>query len=273
MSEPFVSVLVPVFNMEGYIGASIHSVLRGDLQAVEVIVVDDGSTDGTGRVVQLYTERSSPTYDSRVHYVRQSNRGKSAAVNRALSLARGDYIAMLDADDQFAHNGLSALYNAHTDAGGQENEFVIGGFEVFDDERVYGVREPPAISNPQKLHDKFYLSWKTPFHLNASLISRSLIEQVGGLDEHLHRCIDGDYALRLLGQATRVAVVGDIVYRYRKYRASIISRLRYRLKTALYRPRVVWKNYRGMRRWMAVTFGLAMDAGKMMYEVFDSYKA
>jgi glycosyltransferase involved in cell wall biosynthesis len=268
-----VSVVIPSYNMAEYIVAAINSVIDGDFQAVEVIVVDDGSTDETNQIVRTYTDRSSPTFDSRVRYVRQSNKGKSAAVNRALSLARGDCIAMLDADDQFTSEGLSALYNARFDAQGNEFDLVIGGFEVFDDERVCGTRLPPDVSNPQKLHDRFYLRWKTPFHLNASLISRSLIDNVGGLDEHLHRCIDGDFALRLLSQATHVAVVDDIVYRYRKYRDSTKSRLRYRLKTALYRPRVVWKNYSGIRRWAAVPFGIAMDMGKMVYEIFNSYKA
>jgi hypothetical protein len=76
----------------------------------------------------------------------------------------------------------------------------------------------------------------------------------------------------MLKEAESVNTVDEIVYRYRKHRTSPLERVKYRLKTARYRPQVVWKNYDGWRRWVAVPFALAMDAGKLVYELISDYK-
>jgi glycosyltransferase involved in cell wall biosynthesis len=267
-----VSVIIPAYNMGEYIGAAIESVLQGTLDDVEVIVIDDGSTDSTQSVVANYCDPSSASYDPRVHYEYQSNHGKSSAVNRGLDIACGSYVTMLDADDQLTEEGLKARYEARFGKDGESSDLIIGGFEVFDHQRIYGERKPPVADDPEWLHNRFYLHWKTPFHLNACLVSRDLLNKVGRLDETIHRCIDGDYALRLLQKAETIQVIDRIVYRYRKHRSSLLERVKYRLRTARYRPRVVWKNYGGWRRYAAVPFGLALDAGKLAYELVDSYK-
>jgi len=270
---PSISVVIPAYNMAEYIDEAIHSVLNGDFEDLEVIVIDDGSTDATRSVVAKYSDPATSSYDPRVCYEYQTNNGKSAAVNWGLDIACGSYVTMLDADDQLTPESLKSRYEVRFDEeSGELCDLIIGGFEVFDHRRTYGERPSPLFSDPKQLYRRFYLHWKTPFHLNACLISRSLIDKVGGLDETIHRCIDGDYALRLLQEAESIKVVDDIVYRYRKHRSSPLGRIRYRLKTARYRPKVVWKNYDGWRRYAAVPFGFAMDAGKLVYELFDSYK-
>ncbi len=88
---PTVSVIVPAYNCGPYLGEALDSVLGQTLPPCEVIVVDDGSTDDTPGVCAAYGDR--------IRYVRQPNRGPSAARNAALALAKGDYLALLDADD------------------------------------------------------------------------------------------------------------------------------------------------------------------------------
>jgi glycosyltransferase involved in cell wall biosynthesis len=91
MSGPLVSVVIPAYNSERFVDEAIDSVLRQSHQRIEVIVVDDGSTDGTAARVRAYGDR--------VRYVHQANAGVGAARNRGLALATGDYIAFLDDDD------------------------------------------------------------------------------------------------------------------------------------------------------------------------------
>lgn len=268
-----VSVVIPAYNMAEYIDEAICSVLEGSFRDLEVIVIDDGSTDSTDSIVAKYTDPLSSKYDARVRYEYQKNKGKSSAVNHGLGIAKGAYVTILDADDQLTPSSLKARYECRFDNDGCLFDLVIGGFEVFDYSQTYGTRLPPDPATPSDLYDRFYLRWRTPFHLNAALISKRLIKEVGGLDETLHRCIDGDYALRLLKNAETLNIVNDVVYRYRKYRSSVFNRMRYRLKTARYRPKVVWKNYDGWRRWAAVPFGIAMDTGKLFYELVANYKS
>ena len=269
---PQVSVVIPAYNMGEYIGDAIESVLQGTLDNFELIVIDDGSTDSTASVVKRYTDPSSELYDSRVRYEWQKNQGKSAAVNFGFTLATGEYVTILDADDEFTSNSLKKRIQMRYSPEGNLCGLVIGGFEVFDREGVHGCRPAPEEKDPDRLRDRFYMRWKTPFSLSACLIRKNLVKQVGGLDESLHRCIDGDYVLRLLEATNNVGTVNDIVYRYRKHRTSPLERVRYRLKTAWYRPQVVWENYSGYHRLAAVPFGLVMDAGKLVYELFDTYK-
>ena len=87
------SVVIPTYNREALIGAAVESVLRQSYKHIEIIVVDDGSTDRTRQVVQAYGER--------VRYVHQANAGAASARNRGLREARGEFIALLDSDDEW----------------------------------------------------------------------------------------------------------------------------------------------------------------------------
>ncbi len=214
-----------------------------------------------------YADPASTTYDPRVQYVRQRNSGKSRAVNQGMAALTGEYLTVVDADDQLTPDSLSIRLQAFCQAEPSSVDVVIGAFTVFDDRRVYGTRRAPRDSDPARLRARFYMSWKIPFHLNACLMRRSLVDRVGGYDPGVRRCVDGDYALRMLAEATGVAVVPDVVYRYRKHRDSASERIRYRLRTAWDRPKVVWKNYRGWRRGLGVPAGLVLDGCKLLYRV------
>ena len=89
-----VSVIIPAFNAAEHIRQTLNSVLAQTYQAIEVIVVDDGSADATGAIVEEFVKK-----DARFQLVRQSNAGVGAARNTAIRKARGKYIAPLDADD------------------------------------------------------------------------------------------------------------------------------------------------------------------------------
>jgi glycosyltransferase involved in cell wall biosynthesis len=87
-------VIIPAFNAAEYIRETLHAVLAQTYRALEVIVVDDGSADATGSIVKEFVKK-----DARVHLVRQCNAGVGAARNTAIRMARGEYIASMDADD------------------------------------------------------------------------------------------------------------------------------------------------------------------------------
>jgi glycosyltransferase involved in cell wall biosynthesis len=91
MNSPLISCLVPVFNGAKYLAEALDSILKQTYRPIEIIVVDDGSTDRTPAVAACYGDR--------IRYVRQDNAGAPSARNLGLSLARGEFVAFLDADD------------------------------------------------------------------------------------------------------------------------------------------------------------------------------
>jgi len=234
-------------------------------------VIDDGSTDHTRAVVSAFTENMSPAYDARVRYFYQENAGKSAAVNRALEHIRGQYVAILDADDQLPPTGLEARYNAIELAEGEPPELVIGGFEVFDGDKTLGKRPAPNTVDSNVLRRQFFFSYKTPFHLNSCLIAHSLIHRVGKMDEKLHRSHDQDYNIRVLEEAKGVSIVDNLVYQYRKYRSTHTERIKYRLRDLIDRPKMICKHTKGMARIFAIGMAGMYDLGKLIYEIRGAY--
>ena len=94
MQEALVSVIVPAFNAASYIRQTLNSVLAQTYRKIEVILVDDGSSDSTAKIVEEFVAR-----DPRFQLIRQANAGVGAARNTAIKRARGKYLAPLDTDD------------------------------------------------------------------------------------------------------------------------------------------------------------------------------
>ncbi len=104
MTEPLVSVIVPVYNARQYLTQCIESVLNQSYENIELILVDDGSTDKSSDIYDEYCKR-----DERVQAVRQQNTGVSGARNKGIDLAKGEYIAFVDSDDELMTDGIKIL--------------------------------------------------------------------------------------------------------------------------------------------------------------------
>lgn len=105
-SEMKVSVIVPVYNVEKYLPECVQSLLDQTLDKVEIVLVDDGSNDGSGKMIDEYAERHP-----NIVAIHQENSKLGAARNHGLSVARGEYIAYLDSDDFLTQDALEKLYN------------------------------------------------------------------------------------------------------------------------------------------------------------------
>ncbi len=181
---PLVSVVVPTFNRASQVGQALDSVLAQDYLQRELIVVDDGSTDHTPRILAAYGER--------IQVIRQGNRGVSAARNQGILAARGDFIALLDSDDYWLPGKLSsqvAFFQQHP------------SLQFCQTEEIW-IRNGRRV-NPKRRHRKFagmIFEKSLPLCLispSAVLLRRSLLDEVGLFDETLPACEDYDLWLRI----------------------------------------------------------------------------
>lgn len=106
MGGSMVSVIVAVYNGEDYLAQALDSVLKQSFQDIEILIVDDGSTDNTAAVAKPYTERSN------VQYIFQKNRGQGAALNTGASIAKGEFLSFIDYDDIWVFNKLQLQLKA-----------------------------------------------------------------------------------------------------------------------------------------------------------------
>lgn len=107
MSDPKISIIVPVYNVQEYLAGCLESILAQTFQDFEVICVDDGSTDESGSIAEEYAQK-----ESRIHVIHQKNKGLSGARNTGLDKAKGKYVAFCDSDDYYHPEFLERMHEA-----------------------------------------------------------------------------------------------------------------------------------------------------------------
>ncbi|HEX3178551.1 MAG TPA: glycosyltransferase [Methylomirabilota bacterium] len=192
MSAPSVSVLMAVYNGEPWLGEALGSVLEQSLKDLELIVVDDGSTDGTA-------ERLAAIRDPRLSVLKQSRGGQTAALNRALRAARAPLVARIDADDVALPERLArqaAFLSAHHEVG------LLGtaAREIAPSGGVVETLTPPCEDRDIRRA----LMRANPFIHSSVMFRRSTIDRVGLYDESF--AVAQDYELWLrMSRVTRLA--------------------------------------------------------------------
>ena len=105
-SKPLVSIIVPVYQVKNYVGECVESLLRQTYTNLEILLVDDGSTDGSGAICDEYARG-----DNRIRVIHQENQGLSSARNTGLDQAKGEYVAFVDSDDAVRLDYIETLYD------------------------------------------------------------------------------------------------------------------------------------------------------------------
>lgn len=198
---PTVSVIIPVYNRETFIAEAIQSVLSQTFTDLELIIIDDGSTDNTAQIVQAVD-------DPRLRYIPQENRGVSAARNHGISLAQGDYIAFLDSDDSYLPTKLErqiALFQADSTLGMVYTEALIVN-------QLTGATNTLDYTPSGHIYREI-LFRDSPLRLSTVMVSREAIQQVGGFDESMRIAEDTDFIIRVT-KAYPVGVVTDPLTHY-----------------------------------------------------------
>lgn len=210
--KDLISVIMPVYNVKSYLSQSIESVLNQDHRNLELILIDDGSTDGSGAVCDDYGAK-----DSRVRVIHQKNGGAAAAKNAGLRIASGEYLCFVDSDDYLEPNVYGHMLKTL-----KENNADAAQFSFRD---VYQNRTEDQLLTPGILDEKAYLTrfakdWTCPLLWNK-LYRRSLYD--GIFFEEGHKIDDEYFTYQGFLNPCKVVLDDKIIYNYRKRGSSVMS--------------------------------------------------
>lgn len=220
MNKPLVSIIVPVYNAQKCIAQCIESILSQTYQNFELIIMNDGSKDDSGKICDEYA-----TKDPRVKVIHKENSGVSDTRNQALALARGEYLQFVDADDWLAINATETLVSAIIE---NDCELVISDFyRVVDNkvsskgsidyEGILSLKEF-ALHLMERPADFYYgVLWN-------KLFKKSIIDEYQlNMDPKISWCEDFIFNLRYLAHTNHIYVLQVPIYYYVKTKNSLVS--------------------------------------------------
>ncbi|MBO8173073.1 MAG: glycosyltransferase [Bacillaceae bacterium] len=202
-----ISVIIPVYNREQFIAEAIDSVLNQTYPQVEIIVVNDGSTDETARVLN--------TYRDKIRYIEQENRGPSAARNTGIRAARGDFIAFLDSDDLFLPEKLAEQIRLFD----QENVgLVYSWYYKLDYNKKRKRLLRPCFSEDRQIMQKQLLERTHTIRTSTVMMQKNCFHDVGLFNERYFYSQDWDMWLRTASRYDFACVKKPLaVYRRHRY--------------------------------------------------------
>jgi len=213
MLDSLVSIIMPAYNAEKYIGDSIKSVLAQTYSNWELIVVDDGSTDSTAAVVQEFAAR-----DSRIKYIFQENGRLGKARNTGIRNAAGSLIAFLDSDDLWVETKLEAQTRAIAE---KKADVVFSKAWIFTDQDITGETETMLSTVGLFSGPDFFdsLVRQNQLPILTVLLKKAALDRVGLFEEEkpYHGCEDYDLWLRLAKAEFIFYGMPDVLARYRRH--------------------------------------------------------
>lgn len=211
-----ISIVVPVFNGEAFFEKSLQSLLAQTLEDLEIIIINDGSTDGTQKIIDAYQERYPDKIKSRL----VENGGAGKARNYALDLAEGEYIGFFDSDDFIAKDMYEKLYD---EAIRKEADIVVCGYYVATNTSLRSYQKGSMEVYGQSIFDQpDMFVYGVPYLWNK-IFKRSMIEK-NQIRFHDFRIFeDLEFTYRLFFLANRIVKVDEPLYYYMKLNADSLT--------------------------------------------------
>ena len=225
--KPKISVILPVYNAEKYLAATLDSVLSGSFSDFEIVAVNDGSKDISFAILKEYAER-----DGRVKVIDKPNTGVSDTRNVAIAAADGDYLAFLDADDIYSPEYLERMYSAATDSGA---DVTVCSYVTFRGEAPTFPTAESREAHPTTIRELLDTGLMTP--LWVKLVKKSIVVDNGIVfDKELAFGEDLFFSWKVCLASSKIVTVEDKLYGYRMSAEGATSayhdRLYYKYKAA-----------------------------------------
>lgn len=212
-----VSIVIPVYNVQNYLKECLDSVINQTYHTLEIILIDDGSTDESGTICDEYARK-----DKRIKVIHQKNQGAAIAKNTGLDAVTGQFFMFVDSDDYLERDMIEDLVTKQQDTGA---DIVECGFfnEFFNRQEIV----PIIDENEIKLSGVEYLEWYIN-HWTSSLLWNKLFktELLQNIRfRYERRCIDDEFfTYKLVMNAEKVCIIQPSYYHYRKRKSSAVSR-------------------------------------------------
>lgn len=206
---PVLSVIIPAYNAASYLQQTVNSVIEENDRRVEIIVVDDGSTDETPEILAAF--------GNRIRSIRQSNQGLSSARNQGIAQARGIWIAFLDADDLWLP-GFSTIMLAETDRLAEDYGVVSCGWQYVDTRgNKIGFSVTPSLAD--ETFQRLLLG--NSFPTMAAIVRQDWASRIGGFDLEIDGVQDWDFWLRLSQAGCKIHRIPHVLVSYRQVSGSM----------------------------------------------------
>lgn len=190
-SKPLVTIVIPVYNGADFLTQSIQSALNQTYEAIEIIVINDGSTDGGA------TERVARSFGESIRYFSKTNGGVASALNLAIREMSGDYFSWLSHDDLYSDDKVARQVE-YLSAHGANNTIVYSDYSIFTND---GVTEAIAVCMPGVDPElfRYWITSESALHGCSLLIPRSAFSSIGGFNEGLRTTQDYELWFRMAG--------------------------------------------------------------------------
>jgi glycosyltransferase involved in cell wall biosynthesis len=204
---PKVSICIPTYNRKDYLRETIESVFTQTYKDYEVIIVDDGSTDGTAEMLK--------NIDLPIRYYWQKNSGEAVTRNKMIKIAQGEFITFVDSDDLLMHDAVEKMMNVMEVEGGEV--IVYGPYQRIDqDGNIYGRYKTRQYNG----YITKYLFQNIFVYSCGSLFPKKVLETTGGFDTSLPVCSDYDFWLRL-SLEYRFVALAEPTFKRRRHTGNI----------------------------------------------------
>lgn len=213
MKRNMVSVIIPVYNTQEYISECLKSVIRQSYTNLEIIIVNDGATDGSMEIVRNHAKK-----DSRIKIINQSNKGLAAARNSGIRHASGDWLFFLDSDDYIADDAIETLLS---NALSSHSDMVLSGYLRFtDDGNKQKIPVPEITITGSKKINEFFINGKNKYnYVWSKLYSKNVFSRI---QFPVDKNYEDDYTIdRISNSVTRFTTVNRPLYYYRQRKTSI----------------------------------------------------
>ena len=209
-----VSVLVPVYNVEEYLPKCLDSLIGQTLQEIEIICIDDGSTDRSGEILEEYAEK-----DKRIHVVHQENGGYGKAMNVGLHLAQGEYIGIVESDDFAAETMFARLYQAAVQ---YQAQIVKSNYYRYWENPKEKIKKEPLLKHlpcKQLIHPWAYQRlFRVQPSIWSGIYQRAFLEQrqIAFLETPGAAYQDTSFTFKVLATSKRMVLLPDALLYYRQ---------------------------------------------------------